>query len=111
MFYNYFKTAFRNLLRNKGYAAINIVGIAVGIAACLLIFLVIQFEISFYNFYKRKNKIYSAGFFFPLSSQLQINFSRIKKVAYIFQNEDQIKIVYNCLQQIFFINTGIATLF
>jgi len=48
MFYNYFKTAFRNLLRNKRYAAINIVGLTVGIAACLLIFLVIQFETSLF---------------------------------------------------------------
>jgi putative ABC transport system permease protein len=58
MFYNYFKTAFRNLLRNKGYAAINIVESAVGIAAYLLIFLVIQFETSFDNFHKKKDQIY-----------------------------------------------------
>lgn len=61
MFYNYFKTAFRNLLRNKGYAAIDIVGLAVGIAACLLIFLVIQFETSFDNFHKKKDRIYRLG--------------------------------------------------
>jgi hypothetical protein len=61
MFYNYFKTTFRNLLRNKGYAAINIVKSAVGIAACFLIFLVIQFETSFGNFHKKKDQTYRPG--------------------------------------------------
>ena len=47
MFKNYFKTAFRNLQRNKSYAAINMLGLAIGIAACLLIFLFILNEFSF----------------------------------------------------------------
>ena len=54
MIKNYFKTALRNLLRNKTYAMINITGLAVGIASCLLIFLVIQFETSFDTFHKKK---------------------------------------------------------
>src|SRR5580704_12288536 len=88
MFYNYFKTAFRNLLRNKGYAVINIVGLAVGVAACLLIFLVIQFETSFDNFHKKKNEIYrlgtelhsqdglsyTSGSAFPVGPQIRIDF-------------------------------------
>src|SRR5215475_8228689 len=58
MFRNYFKIAFRNLWRNKSYSAINIFGLGVGIAVCLLIFLVIQFETSFDNFHKNKERIY-----------------------------------------------------
>jgi len=46
MFKNYFKTAWRNLQRNKIYAAINISGIAVGLAACWLIFLYVSDELS-----------------------------------------------------------------
>src|SRR6266702_4710001 len=53
MIKNYFKTAWRSLIRNKSYTAINIVGLAVGIAACLLIFLVIHFETSFDDFHKK----------------------------------------------------------
>ena len=49
MIKNYFKTAFRNLQRNKSYAAINMLGLAIGIAACLLIFLVVRFETRMYN--------------------------------------------------------------
>ena len=61
MFKNYFKTAFRNLKRNKSYALINTLGLAVGIAACFLIFLVVQFESSFDNFHPKKNSIYRVG--------------------------------------------------
>jgi putative ABC transport system permease protein len=37
MFRNYIKTAFRSLLKNKGFTAINILGLALGLGACLLI--------------------------------------------------------------------------
>lgn len=43
----FFKTAARNLLRNKSFAFINIIGLAVGIASCLLIYLIINFEQKF----------------------------------------------------------------
>ena len=55
---NYFRISFRNLKRNKGYAIINILGLALGIGICLLIFLVIRFETSFDNFHKNKCRIY-----------------------------------------------------
>ncbi|PWT95222.1 MAG: hypothetical protein C5B52_18275, partial [Bacteroidetes bacterium] len=58
MFKNYLKTAIRNLRRNKGYAFINIIGLTVGIAAFLLIFLVIKYETSFDNFHKNRDRIY-----------------------------------------------------
>ena len=44
MIKNYIKTAWRNLACNKSYAAINIIALAIGIAACLLIFLIVQFD-------------------------------------------------------------------
>jgi putative ABC transport system permease protein len=64
MIKNYFKTAWRNLVRNKSYAAINIVGLAIGIAACLLIFVLVSFETSFDNFppEQRKDISGSLGF-------------------------------------------------
>lgn len=58
MLKNYFKTAIRNLLRQKGNAIINIAGLAVGFAAFLVIFLVIQYEQSFDNFHPKKDRIY-----------------------------------------------------
>ena len=58
MLKNYFNTAFRNLLRNKNHFIVNLTGLVVGIAACLLIFLVVQYEQSFDNFHTKKNRIY-----------------------------------------------------
>ena len=58
MIRNYFKIAWRNLLRHKAYSAINVTGLAVGIAACLLIFVVVQYELSYDRFQKNYSRIY-----------------------------------------------------
>ncbi|MCR8561612.1 ABC transporter permease [Mucilaginibacter sp. BJC16-A38] len=47
MFKNYFKIAWRNIVRHQSYSAINVAGLIVGIAASLLIFVVVQYELSF----------------------------------------------------------------
>lgn len=47
MIYNYFKMAWRNLLKNKGFSFINIFGLAIGVACCLLIFLYVGNELSY----------------------------------------------------------------
>ncbi len=47
MIKTYFKTAFRNLLRNRKHALLNILGLGVAIAACIIVFLVIQYENSY----------------------------------------------------------------
>jgi putative ABC transport system permease protein len=57
MFRNYLKTAIRNLLRNRTYAAINISGLAIGIAACLLIGIYILHELSFDRFHSKADRI------------------------------------------------------
>lgn len=58
MFKNYFKISFRNLLKHKGYAAINIIGVAVGLAAFLLINQYIQFERSYDSFHQDSDQIF-----------------------------------------------------
>ncbi len=55
MIRNYFKVAFRNLIRNKPFSAINILGLALGMTCFLFIFLWIQDEKSMDNFHKNKN--------------------------------------------------------
>lgn len=52
------KTAIRNLLRNKVYAAINIIGLAVGIACCLLISLFVKVEFTYDSFHSNVDSIY-----------------------------------------------------
>jgi putative ABC transport system permease protein len=58
MFKNLFKTAWRNVLRNKAYTFINIIGLGTGISICLVIFVLIQFHLSFDNFHAKKDRIY-----------------------------------------------------
>src|SRR5436190_7031243 len=58
MFKNYFKIAFRSLWKNKGYSTINILGLAVGLATCLVIILYIVDELSYDRFYKNAGNIY-----------------------------------------------------
>lgn len=57
MFSNYLKIAVRNLLRNKVYSAINIVGLAIGVASCILIFLYVQDELSYESNFSKSDRI------------------------------------------------------
>lgn len=58
MFRNYFKVAFRSLLRNKGFTIINICGLATGMASAVLILLWIQHELSFDRFHEKSDRLY-----------------------------------------------------
>ena len=59
MIRNFFKIAWRNLLRNKGFSFINIFGLAVGMGSTILILLWIQNEISHERFHKNLDRIYT----------------------------------------------------
>ncbi len=61
MFRNYLAAALRNLVRNRLYAAINIVGLAVGFAAALLIALFVRDEFSYDRFFPDYRQIYLLG--------------------------------------------------
>lgn len=58
MFRNYITIAFRILVKNKVYSIINIAGLSVGLACCMLIFLYGKDELSFDQFHRNKNNIY-----------------------------------------------------
>lgn len=58
MFKNYLTIAVRNLLRHKAFSFINIMGLAVGMTACFLIFLYVGFELSYDNFHTKAERIY-----------------------------------------------------
>lgn len=57
MFRNYFKTAWRNLRRNKSATVINITGLMIGMTCCLLIGLYIHHELSYDKFQEKRNRI------------------------------------------------------
>jgi len=58
MIRNYFKVALRYLMRHKGYSVINILGLAVGIASCLLIMIFVRSEFSYDRFHTNAKNIY-----------------------------------------------------
>lgn len=58
MYKNYFKTAIRNLLKHKIFSIVNTFGLALGIAACLLILQYVRFEWSYDNFHANGDRIY-----------------------------------------------------
>jgi len=93
MFRNYWKTALRSLLRNKSYSFISITGLGLGISVCLLIFVVIQYELSFDAFHKNKDRVYrvmtryqsqiggayyTSGVPFPLPTVLKHDFPELE---------------------------------
>lgn len=58
MFQNYISVALRNLYKHKLYSAINIIGLAVGLAACILIMLFVRDELSYDKFWSNADRIY-----------------------------------------------------
>jgi putative ABC transport system permease protein len=94
MLKNYLAITWRNIKRNKGFSFINITGLAVGMAACLLILLWVRDELSFNRFHKNIDNIYLAvgervnhrGEFFnttpvPLAEPLRNDYPEIAKVV------------------------------
>ena len=110
MFKNYFKTAFRSLTRNRNYTIINIAGLAIGIAVCMMIFIIIQFQTSFDNFHSKKDRIYrvlteshhaEAGTIsyeknvpFPMPAALKTSFPQLEQVAPVYaSHNDELQVL------------------
>jgi len=76
MLKNYFKTGIRTLLRHKGYSALNILGLAVGLAVCILIFLWVQDELGYDRFHTNADRIYRVIEHEELSSGEVLSYSQ-----------------------------------
>jgi putative ABC transport system permease protein len=55
---NYLKIASRNLWRHRGFSAINVLGLAIGMSACFLICLYVSFELSYDKFHSKSDRIF-----------------------------------------------------
>jgi putative ABC transport system permease protein len=82
---NTLRTTFRNLLKNKAYGLLNIIGLAIGIACAGLIFLWVADELSFDNFNAKKERLYQvqinanfSGNSFTMGSTPRLMFSSLK---------------------------------
>ncbi|MEO6722237.1 MAG: ABC transporter permease [Ferruginibacter sp.] len=103
MFKNYFKIAWRNLKRNKAYALLNIVGLSLGIACSILIFVLVSYHLSFDTFHKNKDRVYrittewhaetvshSAAVPQPLGKAFRNDFSFAEKTARVVDYDDKL---------------------
>lgn len=129
MFKNYFVIALRNMKKNKGFAFINIAGLAIGLTIFALLSLYIQFELSYDRFHKNIDRMYrveqildqgtykepSAGCPTPLSKVLVADFSEIEEVSRVIQGgsslfrTDQDKAIR--VQNIFFVDNSFFKIF
>jgi len=82
MFKSYLLIAWRNLYRNKGYSFINIVGLSLGIACCLLMFNYVKFETSFDTFHPYVDRTYRVDQRMPYRADDQIIGSTAPPLAY-----------------------------
>jgi len=73
MLNNYFKLAYRNILRHKRYAFLNIIGLAVGLAACLLMASYVIHELSFETMHPNKDRIFRVNGRIPMGGQILHN--------------------------------------
>lgn len=106
MFRNYLKIAFRALWRSKMHSTINVIGLSLGIACCVLIVLFVKDELTFDRFHSRANDIYRAyaledwgenqKFFdtstpFPLGPALKDNLQEVEYMVRINSIGQQVK--------------------
>src|SRR4051812_26056039 len=99
MLKNYLRIAWRNVIKHKVYTAINVSGLAVGIAACILLFTVVKYELSYDTFQPNYKRIYHVaserhtaegltlgeGVPFPTYDALRADFPNVVTAA-MFQN-------------------------
>lgn len=95
MLSNYFKIALRNLQRHKLHSAINILGLAIGISACLVIFALVNYQQNFDTFHPDKERIYrvytvysglfdatNPGIAYPIPNAIRKEFTGIEAVGH-----------------------------
>jgi putative ABC transport system permease protein len=68
MFRNYLKVALRNIKKHKGYSLINISGLSVGMACCLVIFLYIASELTYDQYHEDADRIYRVAMYWKVPS-------------------------------------------
>jgi len=87
MFRNFFKTAFRNLWKNKAYSALNITGLAIGIACAGLIFLWVEDEVKWDSNNLNKDRLYALRINFSYAGNTFTNWSTPRPMAALIKKE------------------------
>src|SRR4051812_19995213 len=103
MFRNYLITTFRNLLRNKVNTFINVAGLAISIACCIVIYVFMKHENTFDNFHSKADRIYRVvadyqgtevehmGYVnFALAKAMRNDFPNLETVTQIYLNNNAV---------------------
>jgi putative ABC transport system permease protein len=77
MYKSYFKIGWRNIVRQKLYSTINVLGLTLGICACIIIFTITNYELSFDSFHTDKDRIYRVMGDLTESTGSILHFSRL----------------------------------
>ena len=108
MLINYLKTAVRNIVRHKGYSFINICGLAIGLASCLLIYVWVSHEWSYDRYHENADNIHQAVIRWPegtqmrwarvtpppLAAALKCDFPEVRD-AVVFKKRDRVLVEYD----------------
>ncbi|MCX6302742.1 MAG: ABC transporter permease [Bacteroidia bacterium] len=101
MIKSYFLTAFRNILKHRNFSIINIFGLSISLAVCMLIILVVQDQLSYDNFHKNRDRIFRiqskdnlskiaiskyATTTWPLAKELKDNYPFTEDVVALYNN-------------------------
>lgn len=128
MLKSFFLSAIRNLAKNKTYAAINIAGLALGIACCVTIFVLVRFETSFDSFHSKADRIYRVNLnqqhttgrelngynFYPLGEAIRAEVSGLEAVTSMHHNRNfQFRVEDNMYEEkhAFFVDTAYFDVF
>ena len=93
MIKNYFKIAWRNIVRNKLFSAINIIGLSIGIACCSVIYLYVSYELSYDDYNEKSGRLFRLATITvqakktiifarsspPITERIKINFPEVEK--------------------------------
>src|ERR1700722_8568275 len=106
MFKNYFKTAWRNLLKNKFYSFINIAGLTLGLVVGILILLWVQDERSFDSFHRKTADIYRMELFGGTGASKQIWTMTVGPMGPLAKKElpevtEQVRLAYNSFYSLY----------
>jgi putative ABC transport system permease protein len=107
MLKNYFKTAWRSLMRFKVFTLINILGLAIGISAALVIYLIVHYDFTFDQFEKDNDRIYrvvsdmkfsgnpyhNSGVPAPVAEAVRNELTGIEVVAAFHQHDSETKVI------------------
>lgn len=128
MLKNYFKIAIRSLLRQKGYTLINIIGLSVGLATAMLIFLFVYDELHYDTFFRESKNIYRVylkanlgstainGAFTPapMAAAIKADYPEVKVSARVDQQDNMVVSVdekYYMLDHVLWADSGFFRIF